>query len=147
MKRKLLSVCLIIVLAFAVSMPVLALEFDAAQLGSVSVTLADPNGEGPIVGAELALYHVASVKMGDNGRLQYVYCNGFEACGVALDDPNLPRVLEQFVASHSAVPQVAVTNQQGTAVFEALPLGLYFVKQTNGVTGYAPCRSFLVTAN
>ena len=37
------------------------------------------------------------------------------------------------------------TDANGTAVFTELPLGLYFVRQTNTVAGYAPCTSFLVT--
>ena len=40
---------------------------------------------------------------------------------------------------------VAVTDAQGKAEFRNLPLGLYFVMQSNEVAGYAPCKSFLVS--
>ena len=145
MKRKLLSVCLIILLAFAVAMPAFALDFDADRLGSVSVTLLDPAEKTPVQGAELAIYRVADVTLGEDNMLRYTYCNGFEACGTGLDDPNLPAVLDRFVEEHSAQAQKAVTDGQGTAVFQHLPLGLYFVKQTGTVDGFSPCTSFLVT--
>ena len=145
MKRKLLSVCLIILLAFAVAMPAFALDFDADRLGSVSVTLLDPAEKTPVQGAELAIYRVADVTLGEDNMLRYTYCNGFEACGTGLDDPNLPAVLDRCVEEHSAQAQKAVTDGQGTAVFQDLPLGLYFVKQTNVVAGYSACRAFLVT--
>ena len=37
------------------------------------------------------------------------------------------------------------TTKGGNITFTNLPLGLYFVRQTNTVAGYAPCTSFLVT--
>ena len=145
MKRKLLSICLAILLSFAVSMPAFAVEIDAVQLGSVSVTLLEPHGEAPIEGVELALYHVASVTTNSNGQLHYIYRDDFADCGVPLDDIDLTTVLSRFVAERSMDGRKAVTDGQGTAVFTELPMGLYFVKQTNSVMGYSQCRPFLVT--
>ena len=145
MKHKLMSLCLVLVLAFAMPLTAAAAEFDADRLGSVSVTLLEPNGETPIEGVELALYHVASVTTNGNGQLSYSYLDDFAGCGVPLDDLNLPTVLNQFVVEHAMDAQKAVTDGRGTAAFGELPLGLYFVKQTNRVEGYSQCRPFLVT--
>ena len=37
------------------------------------------------------------------------------------------------------------TDENGTASCEELPLGLYFIRQTNMAEGFAPCTPFLVT--
>ena len=145
MKHKLVCLCLILWLAFAMPLTAAAAEFNADRLGSVSVTLLEPEEKTPIQGVQLALYYVATVSLNGNGNLSYVYTDGFDGCGVALDDPTLTAVLDAYVGSHPAVPRTAVTDEQGTAVFANLPLGLYFVKQTNVLEDYAPCKSFLVT--
>ena len=53
--------------------------------------------------------------------------------------------LDAFVKENSVYAEKLVTDSQGTVTFTNLPLGLYFVKQTSAVAGYAPCTSFLVT--
>ena len=145
MRRKIIGIILTVWVLFMMPMTVLAQSFDADRRGSVSVTLIDQEKNTPIVGAELSLYYVASAELNGNQKLSYIVTGEFENCGCALDDPALAVKLDAFVQEHSASAKKRVTDGQGTVVFANLPLGLYFVKQTNTMAGYAPCTSFLVT--
>ena len=126
-------------------MAAFAQSFDADRLGSISVTLIDQDGKTPISGAELSLYHVATVSLNSKNNLSYIFTYAFEDCGAALDDPALSVKLDAFVKDHSVTAKKLVTDVHGKVSFTNLPLGLYFVKQTTTVAGYAPCTSFLVT--
>ena len=145
MRRKFISSILIVWVLFIMPMTAFAQGFDAERLGTVSVTLMDQDGKTPIVGAELSLYHVATVNLNSKNNLSYTFTNLFEGCGAALDDPTLSVKLDAFVDDYSVSAEKLVTDAHGKASFTDLPLGLYFVKQTNSVEGYAPCASFLVT--
>ena len=145
MRRKFISSILIVWFLFMMPMTAFAQSFDAERLGTVSVTLMEQNGKTPIVGAELSLYHVATVNLNSKNNLSYTFTNVFEGCGAALDDPTLSVKLDAFVEDNSVSAEKLVTDARGKASFPNLPLGLYFVKQTNSVEGYAPCTSFLVT--
>ena len=145
MRRKFISSILIVWVLFIMPLTAFAQGFDAERLGTVSVTLMDQDGKTPIVGAELSLYHVATVNLNSKNNLSYTFTNLFEGCGAALDDPTLSVKLDAFVDDHSVSAEKLVTDAHGKASFTDLPLGLYFVKQTNSVEGYAPCTSFLVT--
>jgi hypothetical protein len=115
------------------------------RVGSISVTLVDPDGETPLAGAELSLYYVATVKLNEANRPSYTFTDAFAGCGAALDDPALTTVLDVFVQENATPVAKQVTDAQGAAVFTNLPLGLYFVKQTGTVENYVACTSFLVT--
>lgn len=145
MRRKLVSVFLIVWILFAMPMTILAQDFDAERLGSVSVTLMEQDGETPIVGAELSLYYIATVSSNSKDHLRYTFTDTFADCGCALDDPSLSVKLDVFVTEHSVSAEKLATDAYGKVSFTNLPLGLYFVKQTNSVAGYASCTSFLVT--
>ena len=145
MRRNIISVVLALWILLMMPMTAFAQNFDADCLGSVSVTLMDPDGETPISGAELSLYYVASVECNSNDSLRYTFTGTFENCGCALDDPALAMMLDAFVQEHSVSAQKLVTDADGNVSFSNLPLGLYFVKQTNTVAGYASCTAFLVT--
>ena len=145
MRRKFISSILIVWVLFIMPMTAFAQGFDAGRLGTISVTLMDQDGKTPIVGAELSLYHVATVNLNSKNNLSYTFTNLFEGCGAALDDPALSVKLDAFVDDYSVSAEKLVTDAHGKASFTDLPLGLYFVKQTNSVEGYAPCTSFLVT--
>ena len=144
MMRRLITACLVLLLAFAMPVTAFAQSYDPNRLGSVSVTLMDQKKVNAIVGAELSAYYVATAELNERNHLSYMYTEAFEGCGVALDDKNLSHVLEEFTEKQTPAAKT-VTDAQGKAVFENLPLGLYFIKQTNSVNGYAPCTSFLVT--
>jgi len=145
MRRKLISVFLIVWILLMMPMTVFAQGFEPDRLGSVSVTLIDQDGKTPIAGAELSLYYVASVTLNSNNNLSYTFADAFKDCGAALDDPSLSVKLDAFVEEHSPSAKKLVTDVHGKVSFANLPLGLYFVKQTTDVAGYAPCTSFLVT--
>lgn len=143
MGRKLITVFLIAWTLLV--MPVTAFALDYDRVGSISVELKDRDGETPIQGAELSLYHVAKVSLNSEKNLSYNFTDAFEDCGFELDDPALSAKLDGFVKENSLSAQKLVTDAHGKVTFANLPLGLYFVKQTNTVAGYAPCTSFLVT--
>ena len=145
MERKLISMILAIWVLLVMPMTAFAQSFDADRLGSVSVTLVDRDGITPISGAELSLYHVATVSLNSENNLSYNFTGAFENCGCALDDPALSAWLDAFVLEESVSAEIRRTDANGMVSFTDLPLGLYFVKQTNTVAGYAPCTSFLVT--
>lgn len=145
MGRKIASVFLTVCLLFLMPMTAFTQAFDGNRVGSVSVTLIDQNGKTPIAGAELSLYYVATVSLNSENNLSYNFTDEFRDCGFPLEDPALAVKLDAFVKGHAVSPVKLVTDAQGKAAFPNLPLGLYFVKQTNTVASYAPCTPFLVT--
>ena len=145
MGRKLISVFLIVWVLIVMPITAFAQDFDSNRVGSISVTLMDQDGKTPIAGAELSLYYVATVSLNSKNNLSYTFTNVFEDCGCALDDPALSVKLDTFVKDHSVSAEKLVTDAHGNVTFTNLPLGLYFMQQTNTVAGYAPCTSFLVT--
>ena len=145
MGRKICSVCLIALILLVMPMTVFAQGFETDRVGSISVSLLDPKEETPLAGAELSLYYVATVALNSSSRLSYTFTDAFEDCGCALDDPALVTALDVFVTEHADPMAKQVTDAQGCAAFTNLPLGLYFVKQTNTVEDSVSCTSFLVT--
>lgn len=145
MFRKFITLCVTVVLVFACSLTVSAQDFDLQKTGSVSVTLVEKNKKEPIVGAELSVYYVATVRMNENGKLSYVYTDSFENSGIDIDDPSLATKLDAFVSAHNVASVRIITDENGTATCNDLALGLYFIKQTSVVEGYAPCTPFVVT--
>lgn len=145
MGHKLIAVLLAAWMLLVMPVTVLAAEFDMDRVGSISVTLMEPEGKKPIAGAELSLYQVAEVSLNSENKLSYTFTGEFENCGCPLDDPELSGKLELFIQAEPVDARRIETDANGTAVFTELPLGLYFVRQTNTVAGYAPCNSFLVT--
>lgn len=145
MSRKIITFCVTILLILTCSYTVFAEEFDQSKTGSISVTLIEKKQNEPIVGAELSVYYVATVVMDMNGNLIYDYTKNFEQLNTALTDETLVTKLDEFVSQHSAPSTKITTNSDGKALCGDLPIGLYFVKQTNVVEGFATCTSFLVT--
>ena len=146
MRNKLILFCLVILLLLSV-FPVIAAaqEFDPDQRGSISVHLVTQNPEQPMVGAEFSVYYVAKVSINDDGSLYYTASEDFDTIGISLDNPELVALLDAFVSERDIPHQNMVTDAQGNAACENLPLGLYFVEQTGEVDGFAPCTPFLVT--
>jgi hypothetical protein len=140
-----ITFCVTILLLLTFSYTVFAEEFDQSKTGSISVTLIEQKQNEPIVGAELSVYYVATVVMDADGNLIYDYTENFEQFDTAMDDTALATKLDAFVSQHSVPSTKMTTNAAGTALSNALPLGLYFVKQTGAVEGFAPCTPFLVT--
>ena len=145
MRRKIIILCMTVVLILSCSFPVFAQEFDPQKTGAISVTLTDQPNKNPIVGAELDVYYVATVGMDAEGNLIYAYTDAFQDSGMDLTDPSLSTKLDAFVAQHDVSSMKMTTDKNGFADCCDLALGLYFVKQTGSVEGFAPCTPFLVT--
>lgn len=146
MHRKIRIFCLSLLMTLCCCLPVFAEEFDPDGRGSISVTLTEQYGRQPIVGARLEIYYVATVHLNANGNLAYQFTEAFAQCGVAIDDPGLSARLDAYVTEHSiAATEGMTTNAKGKATCSDLELGLYFVKQTGAVEGFAPCTPFLAT--
>lgn len=144
MRNKLLSLCMVMLLLAVLPLTAFAHEFDPGEKGSISVSLVSRNGNATMVGAELSIFHIASVECSNDGNLLYNFTDEFENSGFQLDDVDLVDQLDSYVTEHSIDCRKIVTDSRGYAVCENLPLGLYFVKQTGAVEGYANCTSFLV---
>ena len=145
MGRKTLTLFVTVLLIIICVITVSAEEFDPGKTGSVSVTLTEQYDKTPIVGAELSVYYIATVGINTDGNLNYIFTEEFSEIDIAIDDPELAGKLDAYL-SENEVPALQLrTDAIGTAVCENLPLGLYFIRQTNTVEGFAPCTPFVVT--
>ena len=145
MGRKLLTLCLAVLLTLTCAVTTLAEELDYEKTGSISVTLTEQYEKTPIVGAELSVYFIATVGINTDGNLNYVITEDFSGLGFAIDDPELVAKLDAYLLDNEVQAIYLRTDENGTATCDGLPLGLYFVQQTNTVENYAPCTPFLVT--
>ena len=145
MHRKILTLCVTVLLILSCSITVFAQDFDPQKNGSISVTLTEQKQNDPIVGAELSVYYVATVCMNTNGNLSYVYTDSFENSEIDIDDPSLANKLDAYVLEHNVSSIKVTTDVNGTASCMDLSLGLYFIRQTGTVEGFAPCTPFMVT--
>ena len=145
MGRKILICLMTALLMLSLVTTVSAETVDPLKTGTVSVTLTEQTDKTPIVGAELSIYYIAFVDLNAEGQLSYWFTSTFEASGYAIDDPDLAKKLEGYLVMNPVPAITAYTDEQGTAVFQDLPAGLYLVRQTVSVAGYAPCTPFLVT--
>ena len=144
MGRKLFAFCLAILL-LGCSVTAFAEQWDDTRTGTISVTLLDQYGKEPLEGAELAVYYVAAVSRNQAGKLTYTYTRNFENCGIELYDPDLAVKLDAYLSENPVTAIKNITDEEGKVTFSNLKLGLYFVRQTGAVEGFAPCTSFLVT--
>ena len=62
-------------------------------------------------------------------------------CGRAI----LAAKLDAYVLEHNVSAVKITTDENGTATCKDLALGLYFIRQTGTVEGFAPCTPFMVT--
>ena len=145
MGHKILTVCLTVLLLVTCVITVSAEEFDPEKTGSVSVTLAEQYEKTPIAGAELSVYYIATVGINTDKKLNYIYTEEFAGTGIEIDDPELAIKLDAYLSENEVTAIKLHTDTNGTASYTDLPLGLYFIRQTNTVEGFAPCAPFLVT--
>lgn len=145
MRRRIISLLVAVLVILTCSMTVFAEDFDPQKTGSISVTLTEQNNEKPIVGADLSVYYVATVHKDVFGTLSYVYTDAFEDSGIDIADSAIATKLEAFALEQN-VPSVKITtDEKGTATCQDLALGLYFIRQSSAVEGFAPCTPFMVT--
>ena len=145
MGRKILILWMTVLLIVTCAITASAEEFDPEQTGCISVTLTEQYEKTPIVGAELSVYYIATVDINMDGKLNYLYTEAFAHTGIAIDDPELAAKLDSCLSEREVASIKMHTDANGTAYCEDLPLGLYLIRQTSTVEGFAPCTPFLVT--
>ena len=145
MGRKILTMCMILLLVITCMTTASAEGFDPERTGSIRVTLTSQDEKTPIADAVLRVYYVATVSVNEDGNLRYTYTPAFAQTGIAMDDPELAAKLDAYLAGNEVEAATLLTDAEGTAELTDLPLGLYFIRQTNTVEGFAPCTPFLVT--
>ena len=145
MKVKILIFCMTVLLLLTSVTTAAAAEFDPRKTGSISVTLTEQDEKMPVAGAELSLYCIATVGINTDGKLNYRYTGAFAGTDIPIEDPDLAAKLDAYLSEKEVAAAKLYTNTEGTAVSENLPLGLYLIRQTGTVEGFAPCTPFLVT--
>lgn len=117
---------------------------DFNKKGTISVTLME-NDDNKISGAEITIYHVATVSSKDN-KLVYTYNEFIKDCKGDLNDLSNESLTSEInkCITDDMPSQSKITNNEGQVNFENLELGLYLVKQTNNVLGYSNIDPFLV---
>ena len=145
--RDRLAVLLMLCLLVWGAVPALAAEtVDETRIGSIKVLLCDTETAAPLQGGELTLYRVASVSK-NGADMSFTYANGFENCGIALDNVSesalASRLAEKVTQNAQAVTKTV--NDSGIAVFGDLKAGLYLIVQKQAAEGYDAIQPFLVT--
>ena len=145
--RDRLAVLLMLCLLVWGAVPALAAEtVDETRIGSIKVLLCDTETAAPLQGGELTLYRVANVSK-NGADMSFTYTNGFENCGIALDNVSesalASRLAEKVTQNAQAVTKTV--NDSGIAVFGDLKAGLYLIVQKQAAEGYDAIQPFLVT--
>lgn len=119
-------------------------DFD--KLGTISITLKENTEKKFIEGADLTIYHIATVTE-KNSNLFYEYNENITNCNSDLTDllnPNLASEITKCINNLELPSLTKTTNEEGFVTFDNLQLGLYLVKQNNQVEGYSTIEPFLV---
>lgn len=144
MKNKIRNILLVFFLLFTCTTNVKAEELNTTKTGSISFTLTELDSKQTVEGAQFAIYHIASVEEDASNQLVYRINDEYENFDIQLNDSNTINRLESIVINNLHTSSI-MTDKQGKAKISNLPLGLYFVRQTNTVDGYTPCKSFLIS--
>lgn len=119
---------------------------DITREGSIQVSLKDAQGK-TISGIELSLYKVADVIV-DNGYI-FKYSRDFSQVQTNIDanisKPEYAKQLSDYAKANNLPAMARVTTNNSKVAFAKLKMGLYLVRQTNQVKGYANTNPFLVT--
>lgn len=145
MRIRKFSILLLLFAVLTLSVPAKASGMiDLTRPGSLAVTMAC-NGT-PVPGGKLALYHVAEILAVDD-YFVLAYTEAFRDCPLSLEDVNSDTAAEDFqeyVNSKGITGQEMTIGEDGVALFEDLPLGVYLVMQPVAAPGYYPIKSFMV---
>lgn len=110
----------------------------------------------PVPGGTISITRVATIYSHD-GNSYYKLEDFFAAAGVSDSELNSHLIndsaaLAQLFSDHMAKffqdkspDEYATLDENGSAVFDELPLGLYLVRQGRSAVGYSPFRPFLVS--
>lgn len=119
---------------------------DLDRKGSITILLQDKKNQKNVSDGELTLYQIAELKFKDEDMC-YEYTNGFEGCGIELNDleaSELAGKLRNKISNNTNGITKRV-NEQGMTSYTDLALGLYLIVQTKDSEGYEPIQAFLVS--
>lgn len=147
--RKRLS-ALVLLLGLAAGLCLRAYAHDVPQLDRLcSITVTTRRGDVPVQGGSLSLWRVGEVAQED-GNFFFRPTGDFSACGESFEeleaDGELAARLYGFIRQEGLTGLAEKElGPEGTATFEALPVGLYLVAQPQAAAGYEPLAPFLVS--
>ena len=118
---------------------------DFSKKGSLEIILHEEEEDTYVEGAEITIYQIADA-YNEGIKFSFKYTDQFSACEASLEDMTKDGLTEDIAKciKEDSIGITEVTNEEGKVKFDELPLGLYFVKQTNKVKGYSNIESFLV---
>lgn len=118
---------------------------DFSKKGSLEIILHEEEEDTYVEGAEITIYQIADA-YNEGIKFSFKYTDQFSACEASLEDMTKDGLTEDIAKciKEDSIGITDVTNEEGKVKFDELPLGLYFVKQTNKVKGYSNIESFLV---
>ena len=118
---------------------------DFSKKGSLEVILHEEEEDTYVEGAEITIYQIADA-YNEGIKFSFKYTEQFSGCEASLEDMTKDGLTEDIAKciKEDSIGITEVTNEEGKVKFDELPLGLYFVKQTNKVKGYSNIESFLV---
>lgn len=118
---------------------------DFSKKGSLEVILHEEEEDTYVEGAEITIYQIADA-YNEGIKFSFKYTEQFSGCEASLEDMTKDGLTEDIAKciKDDSIGITEVTNEEGKVKFDELPLGLYFVKQTNKVKGYSNIESFLV---
>ena len=121
-------------------------EHGQGQKGSLSVVMQNRKTNTKIPGGEVVLYQVAEITSKET-EIQYEFTNGFENCGLKLDNLEDELLAEKLKAEigASTVGVAQTIGADGMAGFSGLEEGIYLVVQTKAANGYEMFSPFLVS--
>lgn len=147
MLKKINYVFIIITLFFGFITMVDAKEsiVDFSKKGSLEIILHEEEEDTYVEGAEITIYQIADA-YNEGIKFSFKYTEQFSGCEASLEDMTKDGLTEDIAKciKEDSIGISEVTNEEGKVKFDELPLGLYFVKQTNKVKGYSNIESFLV---
>lgn len=124
-----------------------ASNIDLNHTGSITITLlSSDEPHNPIINAVLDLYTVGEAKI-DNNNLIFEATADFLPSGIAIDDLSNPDIAENLLdyARKNNIAYISSeTNDEGSAVFAGLHVGLYLISQREGAANYYPIKPFLI---
>lgn len=117
---------------------------DFEKTGSLSVTMKCSHGY--ISGGNVALYRIAELKWIDE-NYKFEYTRDFKDCHIPLNNLNADGLADSF-NNYIIEKQIVVNRnilEDGTIVYNNLPLGLYLVVHEEATDGFTNALPFIVT--
>ena len=115
--------------------------------GSISLTTLGKETKQPISGAVFRAYLIAGIYENDDGMF-FAYTDSFRNNGMDMgnfSDAYLPVHLAVYAESKSLPYEEKITDSNGRAVFDNLPLGAYLIVPSGISEGYINSTPFIVT--